>query len=163
MVEEQGGWFVVNIQDAKWRKHSAFGTSCNLELEGRFPETGINLTVLEPGRPACRYHRENAQEDFLVLSGEALVIVNGEERQLKAWDFVHCPAGVTHVFVGAGTGPCALLMIGHRPTEEQLYYPESELARRFNAESPEPTPLPRVAYADVGSSEPCDPIRWPVE
>lgn len=162
MLEETSGWFVVNVKDAQWRKNAAFGMGCQFQLEGRFPQTGINIAVLEPGKPACRYHRENAQEDFLVLSGECLVLVNGEERHLSAWDFVHCPAGVTHVFVGAGTGPCAVLMIGHRPDVEELFYPESELARRFGAETPEPTPDPKVAYSDVPPTEECEPPAWPV-
>ena len=161
MVEERGGWFVVNVTEARWKAHPDFGLGCKFEENGQFPQTGINLRVLEPGQPACRYHREEAQEDFLVLSGECLLLVNGQERQLKAWDYVHCPAGVTHVFVGAGDGPCAILMIGHRPEKQALFYPESEQARRFGAEAPEPTPDPRVAYSDVATAEDVDPPRWP--
>ena len=161
MVEEQGGWFVVNVKDARWMANPAFGRRCTFELEGRFPQTGIRLAVLEPGKPNCRYHRENAQEDFLVLSGEGLLLVNGEERPLQAWDFVHCPPGVTHVFVGAGEGPCVILMIGHRPAEEQVFYPEFAVARRYGAEAPEPTPEPRVAYSDVPPWEDIEPPTWP--
>ena len=162
MLEEREGWFVVNVKDTQWRRNPAFGMGCNFEMDGRFPETGINLRILEPGKPACKYHRENAQEDFLVLSGECLLLVNGEERRLCAWDFVHCPAGVTHVFIGAGNGPCAILMIGHRPAEEQLFYPENELAHRYGAQAPEPTTEVSVAYSDVPPTEPCDPPEWPI-
>ncbi|MCB9870478.1 MAG: cupin domain-containing protein [Planctomycetes bacterium] len=162
MVEEQGGWYVVNIAQAKWSEHPLFGRRCILEHNTRFPQTGIGVAVLEPGKPACRYHRENAQEDFLVLSGECTLLVNGEERQLRAWDFVHCPPGVTHVFVGAGTGPCAILMIGHRPQGHALFYPESEAARRVGAEAPEPTPDPRVAYSDVPPRQEIPAPKWPL-
>ncbi len=162
MIEERDGWFVVNVKDSKWAANPAFGKRCILEQDGRFPQTGIGLHVLEPGKPNCRYHREEAQEDFLVLQGEALMLVNGEERPLKTWDFVHCPPGVSHVFVGAGDGPCVMLMIGHRPEKEQLFYPESELARRYGAEAPEPTPDPRVAYSDVTRWEVTDPPKWPL-
>ncbi len=156
MLEEQDGWFVVNVAKAQWRQSSDFGRRCSFEIEGRFPEMGVNLAVLEPGKPACRYHRENAQEDFLVLSGECILIVNDEEKHLRAWDFVHCPPGATHVFVGAGEGPCVVLMIGRRPEDHQLFYPESEVARRHGAETAEPSPDPRVAYAGASRFEECD-------
>ncbi|RMF73726.1 MAG: cupin domain-containing protein [Acidobacteria bacterium] len=162
MLEQNDGWFVVNLRDATWYAHPLFGRRAELEREGRFPQTGIRVVVLEPGQPACRYHRENAQEDFLVLSGRCTLLVNDEQRELSAWDFVHCPPGVTHVFVGAGDGPCALLMIGHRPGNHELFYPESEAARRFGAEAPEPTSDPRIAYADVPRPEPCEPPEWPI-
>ena len=162
MLEEKSGWFVVNVREAGWVGHPEFGKRCLFETGRQFPHTGINIAVLEPGKPACRYHRENAQEDFLVLSGECLLLVNGEERQLKAWDFVHCPPGVSHVFIGAGDGPCAILMIGHRPAGHELYYPENGLARRHGAETPEPTPDPRVAYSDVAPRETIDAPEWPV-
>ena len=162
MLEERSGWFVVNVKDAKWFSNPMFGKRCKFEMEGRFPQTGIGLAVLEPGKPNCRYHREDAQEDFLVLSGECLLLVNGEERRLKAWDYVHCPPGVTHVFVGAGDGPCAVLMIGHRPAKDRIFYPESELARPHGAEAPEPTPEPPVAYSDVPRWEETAPQDWPL-
>lgn len=150
MIEERGGWYVVNVRDARWYAREAFGTLCVFEDPPKsFPDIGVHLYRLEPGKPNCRYHRESAQEDFLVLSGTCLLLVNGEERPLRAWDFVHCPPNVTHVFVGAGDGPCLLLAIGHRPAEVEIFYPESELARRYNAESPEPTADPKVAYSDL--------------
>ena len=163
MVEERGGWYVVNVKDAKWAVSESFGDRCSLETEGRFPQTGVRLAVIGPGQPNCRYHRENAQEDFLVLSGRCRLLVNEEERELVAWDFAHCPPGVSHVFVGEGDGPCVLLMIGHRPAAHELYYPESELARKYGAETTEPTADPRLAYSDVKRSEPIDAPEWPPE
>jgi uncharacterized cupin superfamily protein len=162
MVEEKDGWSVVNVRDGRWFSHDTFGKRVLFEKDKPFPQTGINIALLEPGKPACRYHREDAQEDFLVLSGECLLIVNDEEKPLKAWDFVHCPPGVSHVFVGTGDAPCAILMIGHRPKEHGLFYPESEVARKHGAEAPEPTADPRVAYGDVGSRKEIDPPEWPI-
>jgi len=161
MVEEQGGWYVVNVKDAQWHATEDFGDRCSLETEGKFQQTGVRLAVIGPGQPNCRYHRENAQEDFLVLSGQCRLLVNEEERELKAWDFVHCPPGVSHVFVGDGDGPCVLLAIGHRPAEHELYYPASELARKYGAETAEPTADPRIAYRDVKRGEPIDAPKWP--
>jgi uncharacterized cupin superfamily protein len=162
MVEERGGWYVVNVKNAKWAKTPEFGRRCLFEMEGRFPQTGVRIAVLEPGKPNCRYHRENAQEDFLVLSGECLLLVNGEQKRLETWDYVHCPPGVSHVFVGAGDGPCVVLMIGHRPAEVEVFYPASDLAGKFGAESPEPTPDPSVAYGDISPLEPIDAPEWPL-
>jgi len=164
MIEERGGCFVKNVKDATWMHSEAFGKVCGFDTEDPFPQVGIRLFLLEPGKPNCRYHREEAQEDFLVLSGRCKLLVNGEERPLVTWDFVHCPAGVSHVFVGDGDGPCALLAIGHRPGrgKEQLFYPASELARRYNAESPRPTDDPRVAYSDIKQRVRTDPPKWPL-
>ncbi len=164
MVEERGGWFVKNVKAANWFQSEAFGKVCRFDTGDPFPQIGIHIFLLEPGKPNCRYHREEAQEDFLVLAGRCTLLINGEERDLGPWDFVHCPAGATHVFVGAGDGPCALLAIGHREKgEEPLFYPASDLARRYGAEAPEPTPDPKVAYSDVKQRVPVDPPEWPIE
>jgi len=42
-----------------------------------FHQLGVNLSVLEPGQAMAQYHWEADQEDFLVLAGEALLIVEG--------------------------------------------------------------------------------------
>jgi uncharacterized cupin superfamily protein len=113
-----------------------------------FSELGIRLHVLPPGQPNGLYHSENKQEDFLVLSGECLLLVEGEERRLRAWDFVHTPAGTEHIFVGAGDGPCAILMVGARSGEEwKVRYPVSEFASRHGASVDEETSDPDQAYA----------------
>ena len=101
------GWFVVNAREAPWHVRNGRGFLCEFEGFGSedaldFTQLGINLTVLEPGEPMAMYHWEADQEDFLVLAGEALAIVEGEERPLRQWDFVHCPAGTNHVTVGVG-------------------------------------------------------------
>jgi uncharacterized cupin superfamily protein len=164
MVEERGGWFVKNVREATWTRSKAFGLACGFDVGAPFPQIGIHVFVIEPGQPNCRYHREEAQEDFLVLAGRCKLLVNGEERALETWDFVHCPAGTTHVFVGDGDGPCALLAIGHREKGggKALFYPASELARQYGAESPEPTGDPKVAYSDLTPRAPTDPPAWPV-
>jgi uncharacterized cupin superfamily protein len=142
------GWFVVNTADAQWWRSETFGWSTAFESqEARFGEVGVNLTVLDPGQPACMYHGEEAQEDFLVLFGECRVVIEGEDRQLRAWDFVHCPPWVEHVFVGAGDGPCGILMIGARKPEVGLLYPVNEPAATYGASVAEETPDPKQAYA----------------
>src|ERR1700755_2673510 len=106
-------WFVVNVADAPAMRHEVGGVVVNLEPErGLFTDLAINVRVLEPGQPSSMYHAENGQEGFLVLAGEGLAIVEGQERTLRAWDFLHCPPETEHVIVGAGDGPCAVLMVG---------------------------------------------------
>jgi uncharacterized cupin superfamily protein len=136
-----------------------------LELEPddvRWPDTGVNVQVMEPGQPNCRYHSEPVQEDFLVLHGQCIAIVDGEEQELRQWDFFHCPAGVEHVFVGAGEDPCAVLMIGSRRLDE-AHYPVNELAAQYDASAASATDEPAVAYADW-HQEPWETIinPWPL-
>ncbi len=108
------GWFVLNARESRWGQSAGLGKGMRLEGDTSFSQVGIGIRVLARGEPMAMYHWEADQEDFLVLSGEALLIVEGQERPLKQWDFVHCPAGTKHVIVGAGDEPCAVLAIGAR-------------------------------------------------
>jgi uncharacterized cupin superfamily protein len=141
------GWFVVNARDARWLT-GHFGAYTRFEGDARFPQLGFNIGVLEPGQPSCLYHGEAEQEDFLVLAGECLLLVEGQERRLRAWDFVHCPAWTEHVFVGAGDGPCTLLAVGTRVSAD-VVYPVSELAQRHGAGVARETRDPDQAYAGI--------------
>ena len=114
LVPRGDGWFVLNAREAEWWKRSGLGTVCDFEGEPRFRQLGINLTLLEPGKPMAMYHWEADQEDFLVLSGEALLVIEGDERTIRQWDFVHCPPGTNHAIIGAGTAPCLVLAVGAR-------------------------------------------------
>jgi uncharacterized cupin superfamily protein len=155
------GWFVVNVRDAEWWRSTTFGAGCGFETrEHFFPQFGINVSVLEHGQSNCLYHSESQQEGFLVLSGECRLLVEGEERLLRPWDFVHCPAGVEHVFVGEGDGPSAILMVGARTEDEQLLYPASELAARYGASADETTTDPKEAYAPFEQPERGRPAYW---
>lgn len=158
-VATTDGWYALHASEAAWFHSERFGTLCRFEGEVPFPELGINLRVIEPGQPACLYHRESAQEDFFVVSGECLLIVEGEERPLRAGHFVHCPAETLHVLVGAGDGPCAILAVGHRPAEHTLWYPVDDTAARHAASTQTETNDPRVAY-EGAQREPTTP-RWP--
>jgi uncharacterized cupin superfamily protein len=152
-LEPEGqGWFVVNVRDAAWWSHrDVFGYGCPFGSrdDSLFPELGITLRVLQPGEPNCRYHAESTQEDFLVLQGECLALIEGEERRLEAWDFVHCPGGTGHVFVGAGSEPCVVLMVGARKPDEDIVYPVSELALEHGAGVEKESHDPREAYSDL--------------
>ena len=147
LVPKGKGWFVLNAREAAWIDRKGRGFYCEFEGEADFSQLGINLRVLAPGEPMAMYHRENDQEDFLVLAGEALLIIEGDERPLRQWDFVHCPAGTDHVFVGAGEGPCAVLMIGSR-REDRVHYPVNPVAAKYDASVNTATDDPEQAYAD---------------
>jgi uncharacterized cupin superfamily protein len=146
LLPEGEGWYVLNAREAEWYAKEGLGASVGFEGNVRFTQYGVNIQVLDPGEPNSMYHGEEDQEDFLVLHGECLLIVEGEERPLKAWDFVHCPPYTRHVFVGAGDGPCAILMVGGR-NGEGLVYPVDETALKHDAGVSEETPDPKVAYA----------------
>jgi uncharacterized cupin superfamily protein len=141
---------VLNAADASWLS-GAFGTYTRFEGDedgARFSGLGVNIGVVLPGQPTSLYHAESAQEDFLVLAGECLLIVEGQERQLRQWDFVHCPPWTEHAFVGAGTGPCVILAVGERPSDEILY-PVCGAARRHGAGGERETRDSDAAYAGV--------------
>jgi uncharacterized cupin superfamily protein len=155
------GWFAVNVRDSAWVSGGRWGSSCFFE-NGRtpFPQVGYTLVALAPGESNGLYHGEDAQEDFLVLSGECLLLVEGEERRLQAWDFVHCPAWTEHIFVGAGEGPCVIFMAGARRQPERFRYPVSELALRHGVGVETETTDPDEAYAPFGRSKPGPPASF---
>jgi uncharacterized cupin superfamily protein len=141
--------FVINVADAAAVTYEGCGAWVAFEdPDDRFPDFGINVHMLSPGEPSAKYHSESVQEGFLVLAGECKAIVNDEERTLRQWDFLHCPAGTEHVFVGAGSGPCWILMVGARKPDRTTHYPVNEKAARHGASAQEPTDDAREAYAD---------------
>jgi uncharacterized cupin superfamily protein len=166
------GWFVVNVRDAAWLTNDAFGARCVFEggmpvLRRRpdlpvhkFADVGFTLQVVQPGQPSGMYHAESNQEDFLVLSGECLLLLEGEERPLRAWDLVHCPPDAAHVFVGAGNGPCVIFMTGRRTRDRSIVYPDSQLARRYGAGVDTETNSPSEAYAPFPHWQPEQPDSW---
>ena len=114
LVAKEPGWFVLNARESGWYHAEGRSAYCNLEGDIEFEQLGINIQVLEPGVPMAMYHWEADQEDFLVVAGEALAIVEGEERPLRQWDFFHCPPQTKHTIVGAGSGSCIIVAVGAR-------------------------------------------------
>ena len=167
------GWFVVNVGEAAWLTNQAFGRRCVFEADTpvvrnrpglevhRFADVGLTLAVLGPGKPSGLYHAESNQENFLVLAGECLLVVEGEERQLRAWDFVHCPPGTEHVFVGAGSGPCVIFIVGARTPDKSIVYPDSEPARGHGAGVETGTSSPKEAYSGFPFWTPSRPSSCP--
>ena len=138
--------------------NDVLGSACIFEGgEVEFLQLGFTIAVLEPGQSGGRYHGESNQEDFLVLSGECLMLIEGEERPLRTWDFVHCPPWTEHAFVGAGDGPCVIFMTGSRAAEKSIVYPRSELALKHGAGVEQETAKPAEAYAPFPKWQPGKP------
>jgi uncharacterized cupin superfamily protein len=152
LVPQADGWFVVNARDAAWRHVEGRTAVCDFEGETEFEQIGVNVSVLQPGEIMAMYHWEADQEDFLVIAGEALLVVESEERPLRQWDFVHCPPRTRHTIVGAGDGPSVVLAVGGRiRTREPEWggYPVDETAQRHGASVAEETSDPPQAYAGL--------------
>ncbi len=158
LVAKGDGWFVVNAKDSRWYHADGRPALCNLEGDAEFSQLGIHVIVLEPGQPMAMYHWEADQEDFLVLSGEAVLIIEGEERPLRAWDFVHCPPYAKHVIVGAGSTPCVVLAVGARDKSvdnpDWGGYTVDEVALRHGAGVEQETTHPSEAYAGLTRRQP---------
>lgn len=155
LAPSEPGWFIVNLAEARWRRNPDFGQRLFLEAEQRFPGLGVNVTVLEPGHPACYYHEESEDEAFLVLKGECLLLVDGQERPLRTHDFFYCAPGTPHVLVGAGSGPSVVIMVGRRSKEARIRYPVEPLALKRRAGVEKEVCDPKVAYAGITPSENC--------
>ncbi len=157
LVPKGDGWFVLNAREARWRHEPGRSAICEFEGEADFSQLGINLSVLGPGEPMAMYHWEADQEDFLVLASEALLIVEGEERPLRQWDLVHCPAGTKHVIVGAGDGLSVVLVVGARDRStgpDWGGYSVDEAALRHGAGVEQETTDQMQAYARFVKREP---------
>jgi mannose-6-phosphate isomerase-like protein (cupin superfamily) len=153
LVSDVDGWFVINARDARWRESDAFGTWCDFEGKRPFRQLGFNISIFGRGQSFGYYHRENAQEDFLVLSGKCLLIVEDEERELEAWDFVHCPPGTHHMIVGAGDEPAVVVAVGARGLSRKgIVYVPSEVAKKHGVSVEKETTKPGEAYADLPRS-----------
>ena len=152
LVPQKDGWYVLNARDSRWYYAEGRGAFCDFEGDQDFPQFGINVQVLWPGDPMAMYHWEADQEDFLVIDGEALLIVEGEERPLRQWDFFHCPTETKHTILGSGTGPCVIVAIGgraHDGSPDWGGYTVDEVALRHEAGVEKETSVADEAYAPI--------------
>ena len=148
-VPEGAGWFVLNARDVAWIRSEERGQDTDFEGRQEWTELGFRIQVLSSGQRGI-YHGERGQENFLVVSGECVLVIEGEERHLKQWDFVHCPPWTRHTFVGAGDSPCAIVMVGNRANGFEVVYAVDEVAAKHDASVSEETSKPDEAYARFG-------------
>jgi uncharacterized cupin superfamily protein len=162
VVPVADGWFIVNLSEIAWATLPGGGTWCAFEAPASpSPLLGIGVHVLGPGESSGMYHTESNQEGFLVLSGECIAIVEGQERHMREWDYLHCPPGTAHITVGAGDGPCSLLMVGTRAPDGTLHYPVEPAAARHGASVSVATDSAQEAYAGQPPVQPA-PSPWPL-
>jgi uncharacterized cupin superfamily protein len=156
LVVDGEGWFVVNALRSRWKDEGPLGAYCTFEGKRRFPHFGINISVLEPGERVGMYHRENAQEAFLVLSGECTLIVENKEQRLTEWDFFYCAPGTEHIILAKGEQTAVLLAVGARGRGigGGIVYKVCKAAARYGASVKRETTDPAVAYADVRAKLP---------
>ena len=156
LVVDGEGWFVVNARESRWKDEGPLGSYCTFEGKRRFPHFGINITVLEPGERFGMYHREKAQEAFLVLVGECTLIVEGKERRLVAWDFFYCAPATEHIIVAAGKQSAVVVAVGARgrAVAGGLLYTVCKAAARYGASVARATADPAIAYAKVRAKLP---------
>jgi len=157
LVQTGHGWFVVSAHDARWHYAEGRGAVCPFGDEAEFLQVGVNLYVLAKGEAMGMYHWEADQEDFLVLSGEGLLLVEGQERPLRKWDLVHCPPQTKHIILGAGDEPCVVLAVGAREHQTPAGwggYPVEEIATRHSVGVGEETTDAEKAYAGLAHRRP---------
>ena len=147
LVADVEGWFVLNARESRWRDYGPMGFNCSFEGKRRFPQLGINVNVLPRGASLGLYHVEAHQEDFLVVSGECALVVEGEKRALQAWDFVHCPAGTAHMIVATGDEPAVVIAVGGRGGRTGLRYLVDPVARELGVSVEAEATKPAEAYA----------------
>jgi uncharacterized cupin superfamily protein len=138
--------------------HNDLRTVCKFggEGEAHFDELGIGLYWIQPGRPMSLYHYEAGQEDFLVLRGRCTLVIEGQERSLEAWDFVHCPPRTAHTIVATGAEPALILAVGARNEKGTARYPVEPAAIRHGAGVPDESTTATETYASFG-----EPRRGP--
>jgi uncharacterized cupin superfamily protein len=163
LVAASEGWFVMNLREAGWQTapNAPLGTWLSFEAEGVPQQIGVGVHVLMPGESPGRYHSESDQEGFFVLSGECVLVVEGEERRLRQWDYFHCPPGTAHITVGASEEPCAIFMLGARTPGGLTDYIPDPVAERHGVSVKERTGSSKEAYADLDRTSTSVRAPWP--
>ena len=154
-VPVTAGWFVVSVRDAQWL-HNRMRSVCRFggHGEAHFDDLGVSLYWLPPGQPMSLYHHEAGQEDFLVLAGACTLIIEGEERPLARWDFVHCPPRTAHTIVAAGPQPALVFAVGARKEKGSARYPVDPVAIAHGAGVPDASTTAQETYASFGDPSP---------
>jgi quercetin dioxygenase-like cupin family protein len=146
------GWFILNLGEMAWETVPGFGVWRGFDwpgAPGEGPGVGVHIHVLQPGETNGYYHAEAAQEGFIVLSGECLAVVEGQERPMRQWDYLHSPPGTAHITVGAGDGPCVILMFGSPDPRRTVEWIADATAARHGASVERTTGIDTEAYGDL--------------
>jgi quercetin dioxygenase-like cupin family protein len=155
------GWFILNLGEMAWEGAAGFGVWCDFDDPETDPSqrVGVHVHVLQPGEANGYYHAEEAQEGFLVLSGECIAVVEGEERRMRQWDYLHSPPGTEHITVGAGDEPCAILMFGSPDPRRKVSWIANETAAKHGASVERTTSRDTEAYGELPPLERVPPPK----
>jgi uncharacterized cupin superfamily protein len=147
-----GGWFILNLGEMAWETVHGFGVALGFgapDADPGAPRVGVHIHVLQPGESNGYYHAEDAQEGFLVLSGECVAVIENEERRMRQWDYFHSPPGTEHITVGAGDEPCAILMFGSPDPRRKVEWIANETAAKHGASVAKTTGRDTEAYGEL--------------
>lgn len=100
MVSRPGTFNVLNILT----KFHAFPS----EVEGKFCLVECTVPV---GAGAPPNHHAGETEGFFVLDGKIMFVIDGDECQAVAGDYVAIPDGAVHAFQAIGDSPARVLII----------------------------------------------------
>jgi uncharacterized cupin superfamily protein len=159
-VAVDGGWFILNLGEMAWETVPGFGVWCGFdgpESQTSTRRVGVHIHVLKPGEANGYYHAEAEQEGFVVLSGECVAVVEGQERRMRRWDYLHSPAGTRHITIGAGEEPCAILMFGSPDPSRKVEWIADENAAKYGASVAYTTDRDTEAYGELPPTVRCRP------
>ena len=150
-VPAGAGWYILNLGEMAWETAAGFGVWRDFDDQDSDPSErmGVHVHVLQPGESNGYYHAEAAHEGFLVLSGECIAVVEGEERRMRRWDYFHSPAGTEHITIGAGDEPCAILMFGSPDPRRKVEWIANETAAKHGASVARTTGRDTEAYGEL--------------
>ena len=145
-VPADDGWYVLNLGEMAWETVPPYGAWLGFDA-------GIHVHVLQPGESNGYYHAEDAQEGFLVLSGECIAVIENEERRLRRWDYFRSPPGTAHITIGAGDEPCAILMFGAPDPQRKVSWIANETAAKYGASVERTTSVGTEVYGELSAPE----------
>jgi hypothetical protein len=156
------GWFVLNIADAlAVRNDEKGGATYPLEpRESPFRDVGIRVpssrranrtrsTTPKACRKGFSCSRASARSSWRRTNGRCGSGTTSTVQPVRA-----------SVIVGAGDGPCSILMLGARPDVE-VRYPVSEVAAKYDASAVKDTDDADEAYADWPGEYVPVRLSWP--
>lgn len=105
-------------------EHYRWGTDCDAWYLLKDPTFTVIEELMPPGSAERRHHHETAQQFFYILSGEALMEVDGQNTLLTAGSGVHIMPGMRHQIRNPSSKPVRLLVISHPPSRGDRIYEE---------------------------------------
>lgn len=100
-------------------------------MKGKKFLTGI--TSFPPGT-SIRLHTHSTVEQVVIIEGEGVAELNGEQVPVKPYDTTVIPAGEPHRFINSGEGPMSILWIYGGRTVMRTFMDTGETFDQFPPE-----------------------------